>query len=153
MTLGTRGLGVFVEGRRRNDGREGDAGGFAGLEDLLKPALGVANGEPECLVGDERVLDIAGLEMELGNAPLVLRMGLSARLSIWRELSCCAVIDMYFEALEPSVIFSDSVAPFCLATGVFKPRLLARAIPGVDLPVEEAGVRRPPVEGVALPLE
>jgi len=69
------------------------------------------------------------------------------------ELSCLAVIDIYFAALEPAVILSVREVVVDFEVGVLNARrtFVAGVVPGVTQPFV-AGVVRP-VEGVTLPLE
>lgn len=134
-----------MDGRPREDGREGEAFGPATPESLPLPARGVENGEPGGRDGDESVRDIVGLGRIVGNVPLVLRVGLSAPLLKSRELSCFAVMFMYFAARDPAVILSVRATPFgvFLVVGVLKDPFVGIPMPGVDLPAVEEGVTRP----------
>lgn len=147
MPLGIRARGVFIDGRPRSDGRDGEA---EILEVRPLIALGVVNGEPEVRVGDDNVRDIVGLELK----PWFFRVGLSAPTSRSREFNCCAVIVMYLDAREPSVIFSVRVSVVGLEVGVLNG--LERRLPmvlGVIRPFNIALVERLPTDGVTLPLE
>ena len=148
MPLGIRARGVFIDGRPRSDGRDGEA---AILEARPLIALGVVNGEPDVRVGDDNVRDIVGLEAKTW----VFRVGLSAPTSRSREFNCCAVIVIYLDAREPSVIFSvRETVVVGLLVGVLNG--LGRKFPmvlGVIRPFGIVLVERPPIDGVTLPLE
>lgn len=90
--------------------------------------------------------------MELRFSP-PLSTGLSTLSFRSLELSCLAVIDIYFAALEPAVILSVREVVVDFEVGVLNARrtFVAGVVPGVTQPFV-AGVVRP-VEGVTLPLE
>ena len=119
--LGTRARGVFMDGRLR--GREGEDGVAPPIL-VSRPvsAFGVVKGEPDGRVGEDKVRDIEGLDKPELGPPVLFRVGLSAPVPRPRELSCCAVIVIYFDARDPAVILSDREESFAFATGVLRTR-------------------------------
>lgn len=108
----------------------------------LTPGFGVDKGETESRVGDKECM-----WLEFSSSP-VGRDGLLDIAS--RELSCLAVIDIYFDAREPAVIFSErkEVRGFevveCASEreDVDAGKKRAEGVAGVTLPLLE-GVIRP----------
>jgi len=159
--LGTRARGVLTEGRFL-DGKP-----VFPAVDVLPPneGLGVVNGDPEERVGDESIRDPCEgeedgkeEEEEGGRAGLGDSRFFPVGLSIFREsreLSCCAVIDIYFAALDPAVILSAKETSIPLeVTGLntFLVRAFAAGVVAeVPRPFVLDGVNLPLAEGVARP--
>ena len=165
--LGTRARGVLTEGRFL-DGND-DKPVFPAV-DVLPPneGFGVDNGDPKERVGDESIRDPregeeggkveeeeeeGGRRAGLGDSRF-LPVGLSI-IRESRELSCCAVIDIYFDALDPAVILSvrETSIPFeVTGLNAFLLRAIAAGVvTEVPRPFVLDGVNLPPAEGVARP--
>lgn len=161
--LGTRARGVLTEGRFL-DG-EDDKPVYPAV-DVLPPneGLGVDNGDAKERVGDESIRDPSEGEEDgkaeegggragLGDSRF-FPVGLSI-LRESRELSCCAVIDIYFDALDPAVILSvkeTSIPVEVTGLNTFLVRAFAAGVVAeVPRPFVLDGVNLPLAEGVARP--
>lgn len=161
--LGTRARGVLTEGRFL-DG-EDDKPVYPAV-DVLPPneGLGVDNGDAKERVGDESIRDPSEGEEDgkaeegggragLGDSRF-FPVGLSI-LRESRELSCCAVIDIYFDALDPAVILSvkeTSIPVEVTGLNTFLVRAFAAGVVAeVPRPFVWDGVNLPLAEGVARP--
>lgn len=161
--LGTRARGVLTEGRFL-DG-EDDKPVYPAV-DVLPPneGLGVDNGDAKERVGDESIRDPSEGEEDgkaeegggragLGDSQF-FPVGLSI-LRESRELSCCAVIDIYFDALDPAVILSvkeTSIPVEVTGLNTFLVRAFAAGVVAeVPRPFVLDGVNLPLAEGVARP--
>lgn len=165
--LGTRARGVLTEGRFL-EGKDGKP--VLPAVDILPPneGFGVDNGDPKERVGDESIRDPregeedrkeeeeeeeGGRRAGLGDSRF-FPVGLSIFRES-RELSCCAVIDIYFDALDPAVILSVRETSIPLEVTGLNAFLARGFVEGVVAEVPRPfildGVNLPLAEGVARP--